>query len=41
MISLPHGTKVFLACRPVDLRNYAEATIMRSPWTVVPFFLSE
>jgi len=41
MISIPVGARVVLDIRPVDFRNYAEATIMRSPWTVVPFFLSE
>jgi hypothetical protein len=35
------GFRVLVASQPVDFRNYAEATIMRSPWTVVPFFLSE
>jgi hypothetical protein len=30
MISLAPGTKVFLACQLVDLRNYVVRTVMRS-----------
>ena len=30
MIGIPAGTRVLLAIRPVDFRNYAEHTIMLS-----------
>jgi hypothetical protein len=30
MISIPAGTRVLLATRPVDFRNYGECRIMRS-----------
>lgn len=30
MINLPAGTRILLAIRPVDFRNYAATTIMLS-----------
>ncbi|MGC0397077.1 hypothetical protein ACVIU7_008091 [Bradyrhizobium liaoningense] len=39
---IPSGVKVFLASHPVDFRNYAEPTIMRSvrPFNPRPASLS-
>jgi hypothetical protein len=31
MIAVAAGVKVLVATKPVDFRNYAERTIMRSP----------
>jgi hypothetical protein len=31
MLQIAPGVRVYLACRPVDMRNYAERRIMRSP----------
>ena len=31
MITIPAGVRIYLACGPTDMRNYAEHTIMQSP----------
>jgi len=31
MIALASGVRVYLACGPTDMRNYAESSVMRSP----------
>lgn len=36
MIIPPGAVRVLVATRPVDFRNYAERTIMRSPRPVDP-----